>query len=817
MFTVISCITQDHDWRLLLVAVAIGSIAATTSLNLLARAGEATGRTRCAWTCGAAFTFGGGIWATHFIAMLAYQASLPISYSFTLTLLSVLVAMVGSMVAFCLAHRTRCALTTRLAAGLIAGGTIGAMHYLGMAAVRVPGTLLWNHTLVVGSFLVAMPLAVAAFLLFDRLANLRLRFAAAALLVLAICSLHFTGMAALTLLPTGGPSVVQVASDPLPLGTAIAAISLLILLMSQLGSIVDRRFSDQVARDSRRFRKLADATHEAVLIHANGLVLDANEALCRLLGRPAREIVARPLSDFFQGASLVSLLQPGAAVTAPDQSTELDLQITGRGTLPMEMRSYIIDHDGRPAHVALLRDLRERRASEDRIRHMAHHDALTGLANRFLFNDRLGQALAQANRSGDSEVAVLYLDLDRFKPVNDLLGHPAGDKLLQSTAQRLRAAVREGDTVARLGGDEFAIIQIDQNQPQAAAALGARLCALLGEPHNIDDQQIIIAASIGVAIFPTDAADPTALMQQADTALYRAKHEARLSGAATVRFFEPEMDMLVQQRRRLEADLRGAIGSSQMELHYQPLLRGTDRGLAGYEALLRWHHPQLGWISPATFIPVAEETGMITALGQWVLETACAEAALWNPALSIAVNLSPVQFRHPELVDTVASVLARTGLCPTRLELEVTEGVLIDNAEQALTTLHRLKALGVSIALDDFGTGYSSLSYLSRFPFDRIKIDQCFVRDMLHDTNARAIVQAIIGLGRTLNRQITAEGVETEAQADFLQDEACDQLQGFLLGRPSPAIEFANARTAAQDPAPALPYAQQLHPAAAER
>lgn len=797
MFTVLTCITQDHDWRLLLPAVAICAIAATTALNMLGRAGDGRGRGRWAWVGGAAAAFGGGVWATHFIAMLAFRAPLPIDFAFEPTLLSVIVAVLGMLPAFALLIVAPRSIPVRTAGGLIAGSSIAAMHYIGMSAVRLRGTLIWDPTLVEASILLGLGLSVCGFLLLDRCQVTGRRLGASAVMMLAICGLHFTGMAAVTVLPGGGGAGAPISDNPIPLATAIAVITLLILLGSQVGSIIDRRFSDHAARQARRFRQLADASSEGVLIHAGGDVLDINLALCRMLGCSPESVLGRPMSELFDCSTLDGLMEHAAGANP----TELDLHPSWGGTLPVEARHQTIEHEGRLAEVLLLHDLRERRAAQDRIHHMAHHDALTGLANRFLFNDRLAQAIAQAAREPGPQLAVLYLDLNRFKPVNDVLGHQAGDTLLQQTATRLRDAVRQVDTVARLGGDEFAIIQIGQAQPKAAAALGARLTALLGEPHDIGGTLVTIAASIGVAIFPTDAVTADALLQQADIALYRAKHDARCCGAGTVRFFEPEMDLQVRARRQLEVELRHAIGTEQMEVHYQPLRRGADSSIAGYEALIRWHHPERGWVSPAEFIPLAEESGLIIALGQWVLETACAQATHWPDSCAIAVNLSPVQFRQPELVDNIARVLRQTGLTPSRLELEVTEGVLIENAELALVILHRLKALGVAIALDDFGTGYSSLSYLSRFPFDKIKIDKSFVHDMLHDSSARAIVQAVIGLGRTLDRRVTAEGVETDAQADYLRAQACDQLQGYLLGRPRPAgdldVAFAQPATTA--------------------
>ena len=765
MFTVLTCITERHDWRVLILAVAICAASSVAAMNGLSRAAATVGRGRFAWIGAAAFAFGGGIWATHFIAMLAYEPGVPVGLTWGATILSMVVAMLGALLAFVIA--------------LDRGG--GAA-----AAVQLPGGVIWDTGLMLASLGIGAGAAMAGFLTIPRIESPWARIGGAALLTLAVCGMHLTSMAAATVLPGATPVPGQLRVDPMLLAAVIAGVTLLTLTIAMISSTVDRHFSDHIARQATRFRQLADSTFEGVVIHRDAVVLDANATLCRLIGRPPREIIGRRLADLFLAhshAPLLRHLDEDAGGTI-----ELDMRLPDGGALPVEGMARAIDHDGQPARVMVLRDLRERRAAQDQIRHMAHHDALTGLANRFLLHDRLGQAIAQAIRDPEKQVAVLCLDFDRFKTVNDLLGHAAGDALLQQAAERLRAAVRATDTVARLGGDEFAIVQTSTNQPTAAAALAERLIESISAPYDIDGRQATIGLSIGVAIFPGDAGTAASLLQNADTALYRAKQDgARQDRGGMARFFEPAMDQRLHHRRLLERDLREAIGTPQLVLHYQPLLRGSDHRIVGYEALLRWSHPEHGNISPGEFIPLAEESGAIIPLGLWVLETACAEAARWPAPLSVAINLSPAQFRRPDLVEQLTGVLARTGLDPTRVELEITESVLIDNADQALVTLTRMKALGVRISLDDFGTGYSSLGYLSRFPFDKIKIDQSFVRDMVTDRNACAIVQAIIGLGRSLRLLVTAEGVETDAQLQLLEAHHCDQFQGYLLGRPRPA------------------------------
>lgn len=426
-------------------------------------------------------------------------------------------------------------------------------------------------------------------------------------------------------------------------------------------------------------------------------------------------------------------------------------------------------------------DVTQHRDAERQIAHMAMHDPLTDLPNRAALKHKLATLLEQHGAQG-SPFAVLCLDLDRFKEVNDLFGHHTGDLLLCKAADRLRA-VADGVFAARLGGDEFMVLaEVDAN---AASALADRIITSLGEDVDAEGNQIRMGTSIGVAVFPADGDSAPVLMSNADAALYRAKAEGR----GTARFFEPQMDQWLREKRALQRDLHAAVAQHQLTVFYQPQ---ADIGgeVIGFEALLRWSHPTHGNVPPSVFIPIAEESSLILELGEWVLRTACKEAASWPKKLQVAVNLSPVQFKHGELSELVRSVLTDTGLSPDRLELEITEGVLINDFERAIATLGRLKALGLRIAMDDFGTGYSSLSYLQAFPFDKIKIDQSFIRK-IDQSQSAAIIRAVIGLGRGLNLPVIAEGVESETQLAFLTRETCNQVQGYLVGRPRPISDYA--------------------------
>jgi diguanylate cyclase (GGDEF)-like protein len=427
---------------------------------------------------------------------------------------------------------------------------------------------------------------------------------------------------------------------------------------------------------------------------------------------------------------------------------------------------------------------------------MARHDALTNLPNRTLFRERLERALQLAKR-GD-HLAVFCLDLDHFKEINDSLGHPVGDALLNEVAARLRGCITESDTVARLGGDEFAIVQLRSNcEPTAVAALASQIVEIVAAPYEIEGHHLVIGVSIGISLAPDDGNNPDDLLKNADLALYRAKADGR----GTYRFFEAGMDARVQARRLLERDLRFALRREEFEVHYQPIRDLATDETVVFEALVRWNHPERGLIVPTHFIPIAEETSLIVQLGDWVLRRACRDAAGWSKAAAVAVNLSPVQFRNPNLAASVKAALTESGLPAYRLELEITESVLLQNSETTLAVLHELRAHGVKISLDDFGTGYSSLSYLRSFPFDKIKIDRSFVSELATRDDSMAIVRAVAGLGRSLGMVTTAEGVENAEQLELLRREGCTQAQGYLFSKPRPASEverlLAGARVSA--------------------
>jgi diguanylate cyclase (GGDEF)-like protein len=726
------------------------------------------------WIAIAGAAAGCGIWATHFIAMLAYDPGVAVAYDIGLTALSLVAAAIITSIGLGVAVSTPTRLGV-LTGGAVVGAGVACMHYTGMLALQVPGRVTWSFDLVVVSVVAGMLLAATALMVSVRGDNVRALLLSALLLTLAIVAHHFTAMGAVELIPDPTRVISSFSVAPTSLALAVAAAAVAVLGMSLIGAMGDRRVANRALESAVRFHGLAEATSEAIAICEDGKVIDVNSSFERLVGATAEELRGRALRTLF--------VDPTAPI--PKTPDPLEIMVRGPDGTPVEceIATRTIPYHARIRTVVSLRDLRERKQAETRIRHLAHHDPLTDLPNRASFNDRLAAALEQAKINGQP-FALLCVDLDRFKEVNDIFGHPIGDGLLCVIARRLKAAA-EGAFLARLGGDEFSLILTEGEQPSTAEALADRLLAATTDNIESDGHSLKIGLSVGVAIYPNDGADATALLVNADAALYRAKAEGR----GSIRFFEADMDQRLRERRALQHELRCAIDLGQITLHYQP--QATIGGeITGFEALARWSHPTRGKIPPGLFIPLAEDTGLIVPIGEWVLREACREAASWPKPLQIAVNLSPIQFRHGDLPALIHTILLETGLAPSRLELEITEGVLIGDFSRAVSILRRLKALGVRIAMDDFGTGYSSLSYLQAFPFDKIKIDQSFISNLEHNAHSAAIIRAVIGLGRGLDLPVIAEGVESQAQLAFLTRESCDEVQGYLVGHPHPIDQY---------------------------
>jgi diguanylate cyclase (GGDEF)-like protein/PAS domain S-box-containing protein len=907
-------LSGQHNLWLVFLAGMICVAACLISMILFLRANDAERKRPLPWLFVAATVFGTGVWAFHFLAELAYEPDLPISFDAGLTASSFVAAIGAVWLGMFVAHR----FASPVLGGAMIGAGIATMHYMGMAALRVPGQLHWDAGYVLASGAIAMTAAATAMRISSRTPAVWGRLMAVVLLVLAIAGLQLTPMAAVTLVPNPLIATPGNAVAPTVLAVLIATVTALIAGLGLLGLIADnylaeriRRSEDRVARaqrtahtgsieqdlrtgtiewsgetyrifgldpnlpapvgeaflalvhpDDRAACETQGPAHQAAAArrrldksrvdlrfrivqpggavrwvrHESELVLDRHGAAVRWIGTyrdvteafEAEESLKLVFDDnpgpmwLFDPENMKVLAVNDAAVVLYGFDRESFLKLTLLDVVPQRDRdaiehairnnpgagrspSHLWQHVkadgteidvltywrnttfcGRPAQLVAIMDVTETRQAEARIVHMAHHDALTGLPNRVLFHERLDETLMRVRRYVEM-LGVLYLDLDQFKYVNDTLGHPAGDKLLVAVAERLRACLRDCDIAARFGGDEFAVLQIGLAGPHEAGALAERIVTLLSEPYDIDGQQAVIGASVGIALAPADGETAELLLGNADIALYQAKE----GGRGTFRFFESGMDVHLRTRRALELDLRNALAAGEFEVYYQPLVTLETDVISGFEALLRWHHPLRGMVAPAEIIPLAEETGLIVPIGEWVLRQACAEAATWPDDLKVAVNLSPVQFKKGNLLQVIVATLASTGLPAARLELEITESLFLAESETNLATLHSLRALGVGISMDDFGTGYSGLSYLRAFPFDKIKIDRSFISGVGEGADCMAIVRAIANLASSLGIPTTAEGAETEEQLAWVREVGCTEMQGYLFSRPVPASEIA--------------------------
>ncbi len=660
---VITCIATEHNLWLVLLAAVMCVTGCWVTMGLFERARKTLGLQMRGWLFLTAVAAGSSVWCTHFIAMLAYQPGVPITFDPFMTMLSLVFAITGAGAGLALASNASRRFAPELG-GAMVGLAVAAMHYTGMMAYHVAGIVDWDSAYVAASVALSVVFSAVALGQTVRRPHRLSELAGIALLVLAIVSLHFTAMAAVSVTPL---SFVTTGTNPDILEAMAVAVAVVGLIVAATG-----------------------------------------------------------------------------------------------------FASYMIDERGRME-------------SYERLQHLALNDALTGLANRVSFNDRLDHEIERTREEEGTMTAVIVIDLDRFKEINDLRGHAAGDQALKIVARRLTRLATDGEFVARLGGDEFAAIKRFKDQNDLLG-LVSRLEKSLFESLRLDDFEIAAGASIGVAVYPRDGADRERLVSNADLAMYRAKNDV----TRAVCFYESTMDETARARRALATDLRLAVERGELSLHYQVQTSVATGTVCGYEALLRWTHPQRGMIPPAVFIPVAEENGSILAIGEWVLRTACRQAASWDNDHKIAVNLSPVQFAHADLAKLIHQILVETGLSPRRLELELTESTIVADKVRTLHVLRQIKALGVTIAIDDFGTGYSSLDTLRSFPFDKIKLDRSFMADVERSPQAKAIIRAVLTLGRSLEIPVLAEGVETHVQLSILQVEGCNEAQGFFLGRPKP-------------------------------
>ncbi len=795
-----------YDPFLVTVSFVVAAFASYVALEVSGRLRVvATHGARAGWLSLGALAMGGGIWAMHFVGMLAFTLPCGVRYDAVTTLASMVPGLLASVVALLVISRQRVSWPQLAGGGLLLGGGIGAMHYSGMAAMRMEALLRYDPSLFAFSIVVAVLLAVLAlairFQLSDARGLLGRRKALLSAVVMggAVTGMHYTAMAAAYFIPTGAPVVSEANLQPALLAALVVVVTGLLIGLV-FAATVAVRYLDTARRlrdanaELRQAASVFDNTAEGILImDAQARILTANHAFAAISGYRSDELVGHTphlLRSGRHDRTFYAGIRADLAASGYWQGEIWNRRKNGEVFPGLVTINAIHDeHHAVQKYVAIFRDITLIKRTQLQLERMAHFDALTGLPNRALLAERLDHGLALARRCCD-EVAVMLLDLDGFKTVNDSLGHPAGDRLLQVVATRLKEVLRAEDTVARLGGDEFAVILEDIKKGEDAAAVAAKILQALADPVDLGGHSALVTGSVGIAIFPRDGDDSTALLKAADTAMY----ESKLAGRNTFHFHHADMTRAVHKRLEVEQGLRTALERDELEVWYQPQLDLASGRLVGAEALVRWRHPEKGLIPPVEFIPLAEQTGLIVPIGERVLDRACADARRWRDEWGwqgkVSVNVAGPQIERGDFHFTVLRTLGTHALPAEALELEITETFIMHNAQNAHDVVDQLRKLGVTTSIDDFGTGYSSLAYLKHLPIDRLKIDRGFIKDLPQDRDDAAIVAAVIALGASLGFTVIAEGVETEEQREFLIRAGCDQVQGYLFSRPLPAAEF---------------------------
>ena len=764
---IVTCLVEDHSLLLVGLAAVVCIIGATITMNLYNKLLQSRGVTQATWLFMGGAAGGATIWCTHFIAMLAWRPGVVTSYQPFLTGASLLIAILGASLALWLGSRRKS--SAPMLGGVVFGLTITAMHYVGMKGMEAHAILHFDSLYLVASVLAAAVIGAAAFMLAARQTLPHRMVWSSIVTVLAIVSLHFTGMAAVVVVPLEGAAGFDgVNSNLLALG--VAAVGLL-LLGSALASYSLQEQAQKGER--RRLRTLINGSVDGMVVELEGNILMANQAFIELCGIEMQDL---------QGASINGWIEDSDSMNS-QAVVQSQLHPRTGEPVPVEVAVRIEPtENGEMMRMFSVRDLRRRLEQERRISFLARNDSLTGLPNRASFLEKLAR-MVELHPDAPG-FALMAIDLDRFKDINDLYGHGVGDQLLVHISSKMKDAMSHGQFIARLGGDEFvAIVPLNDVNAlhQEAEAVANRIRDAIVVPMQGEHTEMGCGASIGIALWPEDAMGAAStLINNADLAMYRAK----ASMAENICFYDKSMDEAVR-RRRMTQDMRDALDNDRFNLFYQPQVDLGSGEITGYEALLRWQLADGSYVSPDDFIPVAEDTGLILPIGEWVLRRACKEAMLWDNPLRLAVNLSPVQLAHSDLPRLVHEILIETGFPASRLELEITETAMISDMVRSTHILRQLKALGVSIAMDDFGTGYSSLSTLRAFPFDKIKLDRAFMAELECSAQSRAIIRAVLTIGESLNIPVLAEGVETSDQLDFLREHGCDEVQGFLLGRPA--------------------------------
>ncbi|SFL78549.1 bifunctional diguanylate cyclase/phosphodiesterase [Salibacterium qingdaonense] len=789
---------------LVLLSLFIAAFASYAAFHAAGRLGGSTSRKKILWAIAGGFCLGGGIWSMHFIGMLAYDMGMSVTYDPVLFALSVTCAVTASCLAFLIVQFFQPKLIFHLIGSVLIGAGIVSMHYIGMASMQMGAELIYDYMYVALSVLIGLAASFSALRLLSALPSIKHRgkreagfIGSAIVMGAAISGLHYTGMEGTYFLP--GDGVMSPSSSSFLGSELLSVLISMVVMMILTITIIVAVFTGRVESSQNKSNYLEDlyqsiihsATDAIVTADKEGTIISWNAAAERIFGHSKEDVIGHDLTVIIpesyrdaHNAGFTNHQHTGEEKLIGSVVELEGLHKNGR-TFPIELSLSKQGRDKTVYFTGIIRDISERVEQNERIQELVYRDELTRLPNRRMLNEHLQHMLDQ---KAVSRIAVLFIDLDRFKNVNDVFGHRIGDELLISASQRMNEELREEDFIARQSGDEFVAVLPNATQYQAVHTAQS-LIQSLKRSFLVENHELFVTASIGISIYPQNGRSAEELIQYADTAMYQSKS----NGQNQYCFFTPDMNEEVSKKLLLESDLRKGLKEGQFQLYYQPQVSVASGEVKGYEALIRWEHPEYGMVSPGDFIPLAEETGLIIPLGRWVLEEACRQMMAWikdgGGVLRMSVNISAIQFQQPDFVQIVKDILAETGLPPAYLELEMTETIVQDTT-QSIPVMKEIRDMGVKISLDDFGTGYSSLSYLKDFPLNTLKIDKSFIDNMEQGSREKAIVDAIIHMAHRLEFNVIAEGIENEAQLQLLSGEACEEYQGYYYSPPLPSSKI---------------------------
>ncbi|MDC0763903.1 EAL domain-containing protein [Brevibacillus sp. AG] len=790
---------QSYSMTLVFLSYFISAMASYTALDLGARLHFAKGRGRVFWLCAGAVSMGLGIWAMHFVAMLALHLPIAVQYDNLIVFFSIVLAVLSSALTLWIVSEQSMSKTRVVTGSVVIGSGIAGMHYAGMAAMMMNAIILYDWLWFTISIFVAILVSMVALILtfqlrsVDPVKGLWRKIIAGLLMGAAITGMHYTGMYATTFVAHEHMTIAVISHDDSGLIATMIGIVIVMILVVTLASVyVDKQFAGKslrVLESDQRYKSLFEHNYDGVIFYSiDGSQSVMNPAAMRLTKERSLPLEKLMKMCASKDAELISTNFTNA-VQGEAHNYEITLTTSEGRQLHLNMTHTPVFVDQQITGVFMIvRDITNKKEYETKINYLAFHDSLTGLPNRRFVEQQLDQVIMEAQKT-DQQVYVLFLDLDHFKLVNDSLGHDFGDLLLQEASLRLQDCVGKKGTVSRLGGDEFMVILTDVMEKEVSS-IANEINQRIEQAFFIHGHELYITTSIGISRYPEDGQDRSVLMRNADAAMYAAKDK----GKNSFHLYVPNLEQAVNDKMNIQNELNRALARKEFLLHYQPQVCAKSGAIVGVEALIRWNHPERGLLLPDQFISVAEETGLIVPIGEWVLRTACKQNKQWQEqglmSLRVAVNLSARQFLKQDFTQMVAEILHQTGLAPEYLELEITESSMID-VQRATQALKELKQLGVHVAIDDFGTGYSSLYYLKEFPLNRLKIDRSFVRDMIGHPSNQAIVSTIISMAHHLQLRVIAEGVETKEELAFLQEHLCEEVQGYLFSRPLPSEDVA--------------------------